>query len=82
MTLDVSALLALFRAHPGRSMVLSVAPVLVASAQSVNALVHGVTSPLVAAFVVALLAFAVGATYHCLASFRLESLEADLRDLP
>ncbi|MFB6189538.1 MAG: hypothetical protein ABEI57_06610 [Halapricum sp.] len=76
MSTDPVTLRDLFRAYPGRSMALSVLPVVLAGAQSVNALVHDVSSPIVAAFIVALLAFAVGATRHSLASFRTESLES------
>lgn len=78
MSTDPSTLLELFRTYPARSAVLSIAPVVLAGAQSVNALVHGLASPLVVAFVFAMLAFAAGATSHALASFRTESLEADL----
>ncbi|MFB6109086.1 MAG: hypothetical protein ABEJ82_09670 [Haloplanus sp.] len=77
MTVDPATLVALFRAYPGRSAVLSVMPVVLAGAQSVNAVVHEVTSPFVVAFVVGMLAFAAGATSHSLASFRTEALEAE-----
>lgn len=79
MSIDPATLANLFRAYPGRSLVLSFAPVVLAGAQSVNALVHGLDSPLVVVFVLGTLAFAVGATRHSLASFRTETLEAEWR---
>lgn len=82
MSTDLPTLLDLFRAYPVRSAVLSVAPVVVATAQGVNAVVHGLRSPLVVVFVLGLLAFAFGATTHHLAAFRTESLEAEFADGP
>ena len=74
-------LLAMFRAHPGRSAMLSVLPVALAGAQGLNALVHGLASPFVGLFVLGMVGFAVGATRHSLASFELESLEAELSEV-
>lgn len=82
MSIDWSALRALFRAHPARSSVLSGVPLLVAGAQGANVLVHGLASPLVVVFVLAMVAFAVGATRHSLASFRTETLEASFLEEP
>lgn len=77
MSTDLATLRELYRTSPGRLAVLSFAPVVLASAQSLNALVHGAASPLVAVFVLGMLAFAAGATSHSLASVRTESLEAE-----
>lgn len=68
----------LFRAHPGRTAVCSVVPLLLAGAQGTNALVHGAPAAPVAAFVAAMVAVAVVATRQSLASFRTETLEAGL----
>jgi hypothetical protein len=78
----LAAFVDLFRAYPARTAVHSVAPVAIAGAQALNALVHGVSSPLVAGFVLVLLAFAAGATRQSLAAFHTESLEGALDERP
>ncbi|MUV56112.1 hypothetical protein [Halogeometricum sp. CBA1124] len=71
---------ALVRSYPARTAVLSVTPVVVAVAQAANAVVHGAQSPLVAAFILAMLCVAAAATRQSLASFRVETLEAGVAD--
>lgn len=80
MPSDLVLLRDLFVAHPVRSVVLSVGPLVLAAAQSVNAYVHGVTAPTIALFVLCMVAFAVLATRLSLAAFRTETLEAELFD--
>lgn len=69
-------MLSMFRTYPARSVAISVVPVLLAVVQIANAVWHGISSPLVALFVLALLAFAWFATQISIASFRTEQLEA------
>lgn len=80
MAADPARLRDLFLAHPGRTATLSVLPIVLAGAQGLNALVHDVTSPLVAAFVVGMLLFAAVATRQSLAAFRVERLERGVVD--
>ncbi|WP_363467040.1 hypothetical protein [Halogeometricum borinquense] len=83
MSKPFAALWNLFCERPGRTAALSVAPVVLASAQGINALVHGTHSPLVAVFVIGMLATAIATTRQSLASFRTESLERELfEDIP
>ncbi|MFB6136149.1 MAG: hypothetical protein ABEJ04_05275 [Halobacteriaceae archaeon] len=65
----------LFRAAPVRTALLSIAPLLLAVAQGVNALWHGVSLVYAAAFALVMVGFAVGTTRHALSAFRLRSLE-------
>lgn len=80
MPVDPARLRDLCLAHPGRTATLSVLPVVLAGAQGLNALVHGVASPVVVAFVAAMLLFAVVATRQSLAAFRVERLEDGVLD--
>lgn len=80
MPSDLALLRDLFVAYPVRSLALSVGPLILAAAQSVNAYVHGVTAPTIALFVLCMVAFAVLATRLSLATFRTETLEAELFD--
>ena len=68
--MTASDLSALARAEPGRVIVCSVAPVLVAVAQIANALYHDVSVVYPGLFALALVAFAALATQYHLATFR------------
>lgn len=72
------SVLSLFRSHPRRTVVLVVGPLLLASAQTVNVLVHGLPSPLVLAFVAGLIAFALAVVRQTLASAHTALLERTL----
>lgn len=67
-----SDVFALARDHPGRVLLYSVTPVVVAAAQLLNALVHGVSALLPGLFALALVAFAVVATQYHVAAMRVE----------
>ncbi len=70
-------MVSMFRTYPARSCAISVVPVLLACAQIFNAVWHGISSPWVAVFALALLVFAWFATQISLANFRTEQLEAN-----
>ena len=72
LTMTASDLSALVRAEPGRVIVCSVAPVLVAAAQLANAMYHDVSVVYLGLFALTLVAFAVLATQYHLATFRVD----------
>ncbi|NHN47518.1 hypothetical protein G9464_07905 [Halostella sp. JP-L12] len=70
--MTVSDFSALLRADPGRALLYSVVPVVVAVAQVLNAVVHGVSPVYPGLFALALVGFAVVATQYHLAALRVE----------
>jgi len=76
---DVSTLA---RAHPGRALLYSVAPVVVAVAQVLNAFVHGVSVLIPSLFALSLVAFAVIATQYHVAAMRVEEAWSPANERP
>lgn len=67
----------LFRSAPVRTALVSLVPLVLAVGQLANSLVNDFPLVLSIAFAVTMLAFAVVATGHCAAEFRLQRLESD-----
>lgn len=68
---------ALFRSAPVRTALVSLVPFALAAGQLVNSLVNDFPLVLSIGFAVTMLVFAVVATGHCAAEFRLRRLESD-----
>ena len=65
----------MFRASPGRTLVLSVVPLFVAALLGVNVLAHGYHVHYVAVFAIAMVAYSAVVTRQHLASFRTHAVE-------
>ena len=75
---DRSLFREMLSAYPVRTGVLFLVPVVFAAVQGANVLVNGGSVPYVAASVLAVTAFAAYGTRLLLASFRTETLEAEI----
>ena len=67
----------LFRAEPAKSFLLSVGPLVLAVGQFANSLVNGLSPLIAVGFAAVMIAFAVVATRHHAAEYRLRQLQAD-----
>ncbi|MXV61251.1 hypothetical protein GS429_04070 [Natronorubrum sp. JWXQ-INN-674] len=72
------SLIELFRATPAKSSLLALGPVTLAVGQLGNSYVNGVSPAVSIAFAAVMIAFAVVATRHHAAEYRLRRLEADI----
>ena len=75
----IAVLVDLFLAAPVKSGLLSIGPLLLALGQLTNSYVNGFSPTIAIAFAVAMVVFAVVATGHHAAEYRLRRLECDLR---
>ena len=73
------SLVDLFLAAPMKSLLLSVGPILLAIGQLANSYVNGFSPTIAIGFTVVMVAFAVVATGHHAAEYRLSQLERECR---
>ncbi|WP_049927643.1 hypothetical protein [Halopiger goleimassiliensis] len=72
------SLVELFRAAPAKSFLLAVGPLALALGQLANSLVNGLSPLIAVGFAGVMIAFAVVATRHHAAEYRLRRLESSL----